>query len=316
MDDGAPTVPPFPRFGGPLEVGVAIPHIGPLADPRFVIDFCRAAERAGFRGLWTADHLAVPLTMTSAYTLPRQPVIVDSEALRSTMGLNLEMLTTLSVAAAVTSTIRLGTNVNVLPLRNPIVNARQIASIDLYRGGRVVLGIGVGWLAEEAKVVGAPWDRRGARADEHVEILRRLWEAPGPVGFDGVFRSFPPIDPNPRPARPIPVLVGGHSRRAIRRAARLGDGWIGAGLSLDRLQSVLADLRDACEVEHRDFDTLGIACGVKVTDGSNPDRLAATLRAYAAAGVHHAVVPVAAESAAATLGSLERWGAEVLPLLG
>ena len=193
-----------------MEIGVTIPHFGPLASPQLVPEFCRRAEAAGFDGLWAVEHLVVPREMSSTYTLARRPVVIEFESMRATMGLNLEMTTTLAVAAAVTSRVRLGSAVAVLPLHNPVMNARQLATIDLYSGGRLVYGAGVGWLKEEAEAMGMPWDRRGARAEEHIALMRSIWGATGEtVSFDGEFYSFPAMDPDPRPERPIPILVGG-----------------------------------------------------------------------------------------------------------
>src|SRR5262249_37032690 len=154
-----------------VEVGVAIPHMGPLAAPAFVVEFCRRAEAVGFDGLWTADHVVVPKAMASTYTLARRPVVIDSDALKAAMGLNLERFSRLGVAAGVKSRVRLGAGVMVLPSRSPLLNARQLASLDLYSGGRVTLGIGAGWLEEEATAMGMPWDRRGARTEEHIAVM-------------------------------------------------------------------------------------------------------------------------------------------------
>ncbi|MFN0089542.1 MAG: TIGR03619 family F420-dependent LLM class oxidoreductase [Acidimicrobiales bacterium] len=300
-----------------MELGAMIPHFGPFASPTFVPTFCRRAEEAGFDGLWAVEHLAVPRTMSSEYTLARRPIVVRTEAIRATMGLNLEMLTTLAVAAAVTTRVRLGTSVAVLPLRNPILNARQLASIDLYSGGRLVYGVGVGWLKEEADALGMPWDRRGARTDEHIEILRTLWGAEGDdASFEGAFHSFPAIDPDPRPGRKIPILVGGHSAAAFERAARVGDGWIAAAMSPDRVASSMAQLAAACERHGRDLAELWLVCAAGVELGAAGDDGAVVegLARYAELGIHHAVVRVGGASESELLDALGRWG-EVLPSL-
>lgn len=301
-----------------MEVGVNIPHVGRLASPTFVPTFCRRAEEAGFDGLWTVEHLAVPQQMASAYTLARRPVVVESDAVRATMGLNLEMMSTLAVAAAVTTRVRLGTSVAVLPLHNPVLNARQLATVDLYSGGRLVYGIGVGWLREEAEAMGMPWDRRGARSDEHIAVLRTLWTADGDlVSFDGTFSSFPAIDPNPRPGRSIPVLVGGHSDAAIERTARLGDGWIAAFMSPERLAETLPLLRSACERHQRALADLWLVCSanVRVDLDGEPGAIVDQLRPYGELGIHHLQLNAAGASEQAVLDALSRWGDEVLPRL-
>jgi probable F420-dependent oxidoreductase len=232
------------------------------------------------------------------------------------MGLNLEMTTTLAVAAAVTSRVRLGTSVAVLPLHNPILNARQIATVDLYSGGRVLYGVGVGWLQEEAAAMGMPWDRRGARSDEHIAVLRALWTAEGDaVSFEGAFSSFPAIDPDPRPTRPIPVLIGGHSQAAIERVARLGDGWIGSAMGPERLGTALETLRSACDRHGRDPADLLLVCSTSarlaIADGGAA--IVEALRPYEELGIHHVQVRVDGASEQSVLDALARWGDEVLP---
>jgi probable F420-dependent oxidoreductase len=301
-----------------VELGVFIPHVGPLASPSFVPSFCRRAEEVGFHGVWAVEHLAVPQEMASAYTLARRPVVVTSEAIRATMGLNLEMTTTLAVAAAVTSRVRLGSSVAVLPLHNPILNARQIATVDLYSGGRVLYGVGVGWLAEEAAAMGMPWNHRGARSDEHIAVLRALWEAEGEaVAFDGEFSSFPAIDPNPQPARRIPVLIGGHSEAAIERAARSGDGWIGSNMGPDRLGAALDALRSATTRHGRDPSELFLvtSAAVRLDAESGAGAVVDALRPFEELGIHHLQVRVDGRTEQAVLDGLARWGDEVLPHL-
>ena len=129
--------------------------------------------------------------------------------------------------------MKLGTSVAVLPIRNAVANARQLSTLDVYSGGRVLYGVGVGWLREEAEAMSMPWDRRGKRSEEHIALLRALWCADGDlVEFHGEFHDIPPMDPEPRPVqRPIPILIGGHSDVALERAGRIGDGWIAAQMS-------------------------------------------------------------------------------------
>src|SRR5262249_18389118 len=148
---------------------------------------------------------------------------------------NFELVTTLAFVAAITERIKLGSAVEVLPIRNAVLNARQLATVDRYSGGRLLCGVGAGWLPREAAATGRAWDRRAAPADEHIALLRAIWTAPGPhVEFHGEFWDLPPMDPEPRPVQqPIPILIGGHSDAALDRAARLGDGWIAAAMSSD-----------------------------------------------------------------------------------
>lgn len=305
-------------MGQIVEIGVVIPHTGPLAEPRFVVNFCRRAEEVGFDTLWAADHLAVPQQIASTYTLGRRPLLVSSDVVRSHLGINLEMMTTLAVAVAVTTRVRIGSCVAVLPLRNPILVARQLATLDLYSGGRLVCGVGVGWLKEEAEALSMPWDHRGARSEEQIHILRALWGAQGEtVSYDGVFYSFPPIASDPRPKGTIPILIGGHSDVAIDRATRIGDGWIAARMDVERLAVALARLRDGCERAQREWRQFWLICGaaVSIDDKNGYSAVTERLLRYEQLGVHQVFFRVQGHSADAVLDALDRWGEHVLSSL-
>lgn len=304
-----------------MEVGIKIPHTGQQASARFVPEFCAAAEAAGFDGLWTVDHVVAPMHTDSTYTLAPTPTKIADGAVAANMGLNLEMNTTLAIASAVTERVRLCTGVAVLPIHNAVLNARQLASIDQYSGGRVVYGVGVGWLREEAEAMGMPWDRRGARTDEHIALMRALWTADDDVvGFSGEFHQLPPMSPEPRPVqRPIPILIGGHSGPALDRAARIGDGWIAAGMSPSRLQTALEQLTSACDRHGRDPADLQIMCSTRraldtalgaITEQTA--RVVETLLAYAPL-VTHVSVGIGGVDRGAMLEMLDLYGREVLP---
>lgn len=267
-----------------MEIGLRIPHTGRRASPAFVREWCRAAEDAGFDSLWGVDHVVMPQRVESKYVLPRQPATLADDAVAELLSPNFELMTTLAYAAAVTDRIKLGTAVAVLPIRNAVLNARQLATVDRYSGGRVLYGVGVGWLKEEADAMNMPWERRGARADEHIALLRALWTAPGPhIEFHGEFWDIPPLDPEPRPVQqPIPILIGGHSDAAIDRAARLGDGWIAADVSPVRLAELLPSLRAAAERHGRDVSAIPIYCGT----GRRPRVSLDDVRRYEDLGVH------------------------------
>ena len=196
------------------------------------------------------------------------------------------------------------TAVAVLSIRNAVLNARQLATIDRYSGGRLVFGVGVGWLEEEARAMQMPWDRRGVRAEEHIALLRALWTAPDKhVEFHGEFWDIPAMDPEPRPVQqPIPIVIGGHSDAAIERAARLGDGWIAGIMSPDRLASFIPRLHAAAERNGRDPATLPIYCSAGRGDLGLDD-----CRRYEELGVHCLQVGVI------QLDDLERFAEQVLP---
>jgi probable F420-dependent oxidoreductase len=295
-----------------MEFGVMIPHTGRRASPEYVRRFCETADEAGFDGLWGVDHMVMPHHTDSKYTLGRQPAAIADDAVSDLLSPNHELMTTLTWVAGFTSRAKLGTAVAVLPIRNTVANARQLATLDVYSGGRVVYGIGAGWLREEAEAMNMPWDRRGRRTEEHVEVLRALWCAEGElVEFHGEFHDIPPMDPEPRPVqRPIPILVGGHSDVALERAARIGDGWIAAAMSPEPLAEHWAKVRDAAAQHDRDPDSLLLVGAMRpVREGSQEDAIAA----YAAVGVDHLVVDPYVPSRDAVFDELHRFAAEVAP---
>jgi probable F420-dependent oxidoreductase len=200
-----------------MRIGAKLPNSGPLsADiPAAAV----ALERAGFDSLWVADHVVMPERIGSRY-----PFAADGRATWPTDTPYVEALVALALAAAVTSTVRLGTAALVLPQRNPVQVAKQAASIDVASGGRLELGVGAGWLAEEFAALNAPFERRGARMDEWIAILRECWTGRTAARHSEFYDLPADILCLPVPNR-IPVLIGGHSPAALRRAAR-NDGWL------------------------------------------------------------------------------------------
>ena len=287
-----------------MEIGVRIPHTGSMASPEYIRQWCTFADQAGFGSLWGVDHLVMPQHVESKYTLPRTPAAIADDAVSELLSPNFELMTTLAFVASVTERITIGTAVAVLTIRNAVLNARQLATVDRLSGGRLVYGVGAGWLKEEADAMNMPWDRRGARTDEHIALLRTIWMASGKhVQFHGEFWDIPPMDPEPRPVQqPIPILVGGHSEAAIDRAARLGDGWIAAGMSVDRLAELLPVLHDAARRHGRDPASVLVYCGARPGKLNVDDVLR-----YAELGVH------TLNAGVGTLDELKRFADEVLP---
>jgi probable F420-dependent oxidoreductase len=287
-----------------MEIGVRIPHTGAQATPAFVREWCEVADEAGFASLWGVDHIVMPQHVESKYDLPRTPATIGDDAVSDLLSPNFELMTTLAFVAAITKRIKIGSAVAVITIRNALMTARQLATIDRYSGGRLLFGVGVGWMREEADAMSMPWDRRGARADECIAVLRAVWTAPGKhVEFHGEFWDIPPMDPEPRPVQvPIPILVGGHSSAAVDRAARLGDGWIAAGMSHQRLSEMLPIVRAAAERHGRAPSSIPVYC--------QGGRSASTLddfRRYEELGVHSLQVDIG------TLDELKRFADEVLP---
>ena len=180
----------------------------------------QAAEAAGFESVWTVEHIIYPEGYQSTYPYD------DSGKMPGTGDNPIpDPLIWLGFVAAHTTTLRLATGISLLPERSPITYAKEVATLDNMSGGRVELGIGIGWLKEEFEALGVPWPRRGPRTEEYMEVMRALW-ADDAVSFDGEFVSFDPISCNPKPANgSVPIHIGGHSRAAAERAGRVGDGF-------------------------------------------------------------------------------------------
>src|SRR4051794_36298258 len=201
-----------------MRIGAKLPNSGPLSAD--IPATAETLERAGFDSLWVADHIVMPETIESRY-----PFAADGRATWPTDTPYLDALIALALAAAVTTRVRLGTAALVLPQRNPVLVAKQAASIDVVSGGRLELGIGAGWLAEEFAALDVPFERRGARMDEWISLLRDCWTGTPPAR-SGEFYSLPADTLClPTPAHEIPLLVGGHSAVALRRARAAG-GWL------------------------------------------------------------------------------------------
>jgi len=283
-----------------MHIGLKLPTSGPLATPPFIAELAQTADRLGFHSLQVSDHVVIPAQISSPY-----PYNASGRMTTAPDAAYYEPIGLLGFLAGCTQRARLGTSVLVLPYRHPVLAAKQLASIDSMSGGRLFLGIGTGWMEEEFKILGSPpYRERGAITDEYVEVFRTIWREPLP-SFQGRFTSFPPLGAYPKPAQPagIPILVGGNTRPAIRRAVRLGNGWQPLRLSPSELEECLAYLRaQAGEAgrDLRDFE-ISMGLGLRMTGGVTERRsseanrdtslagraedLTRTLQAYAALGV-------------------------------
>lgn len=235
--------------------------IGIEQDQAFEI--CRTAEAAGFESLWGGEHVILPSSIESKY-----PYTEDGKIPAEPDTPIPDPLIWLAFAAAAAPTMRLGTCILIVPQRNPLVLAKELATLDRISGGRVELGLGVGWLKEEFDALGVPWERRGARNDEYIEVMRALWAGPH-AEFHGEFVDFEPATCSPRPVQDsIPILVGGDSDVAIRRAVRLADGYFPGEGDPERLGGLITRVRQGAEDADRDPDSIEINAmfGVQMAD--------------------------------------------------
>ncbi len=235
-----------------MEYGITLPGAGPLATPEALTAVATLAESLGFTSVWVTDHIAIPEKTDSHY-----PYREDRRPPWPANIPYLDAFTALTWVGAVTRTVRLGTSVLVLPMRPPLIVAKAVATLDALTGGRVVLGVGAGWLREEFDLLGQPFETRGRRMREAVRVLKACW-ADDPVKFEGHYFRLPPfgMDPKPRQGPRLPVLGGGESDAALRRVADVCDGWHPLNLGPEAVEEGLRKLRDLAVQAGRRFADL------------------------------------------------------------
>ncbi len=234
---------------------------GPCAEPDAAIRAARAAEAAGFESVWTGEHVVLP-----SPRVPPSPVPAEFPMLHPSV--------VLAFIAAATQTLRLGTGIVILPQRNPVVLAKELASLDVLSGGRLIFGLGVGYLKPEFDALGVSFRDKGARTDEYIDAIRALWTQPAP-SFKGRFVSFEGVDAQPRPVqRPHPpVVIGGMSKGALARAVARGNGWYGFALDVDATARCVEGLREAAKRIERPAELGPLEISVTPAVGLDRDTL-------------------------------------------
>jgi probable F420-dependent oxidoreductase len=309
-----------------VRIGVSLPNVGLDHGKEMVLPVAEAAERLGFDSVWAAHHVTLPYERASRY-----PYGHSGTEVAMSPGMQwLDPLVTLSMVAAVTDRVRLGTSVLVLPYRNPVNLAAEAAALDVLSDGRFVLGVGAGWMKEEFRALGIDPAERGPRTDEHIEVLRALWTE-DPASFNGRFTRFEGIvlATTPRTEGGPPVWVGGNTDVALRRALRSGDGWHGFEVYPEDMPGVREGLERAAEEVGRDPAalTLSVVRGLmppgREEESFIPDRrmlggsaeaIVEELGRYAEQGVEDVVIQVSL-LAPLVPDALEWTAAEVLPNL-
>jgi probable F420-dependent oxidoreductase len=289
-----------------MKFGCHLPIWGPGATREALLTLARRVEAMGFDSVWASDHIVIPLEIRSRY-----PYNQSGDFPLSPTANFLEPLTALALVAGATERLQLGTTVLVLPHRHPVLAAKTLATLDHLAPGRVMLGAGVGWMREEIEILGAPYDARGAWTDEAIRIMRACW-AHERVSFRGRFFSFPEVGFAPRPAAgSIPIWIGGHTPRALRRVAELGDGWHAAFATPAAMREGLAKLREACAKAGRDPAgiTLSVRMGFAAKRASS--EALAELQELREIGVGHVVVETRVADVDDSTRILERFAAEV-----
>lgn len=311
-----------------LAFGVSLQGRGVLADRDVLTTLARRAEALGYDSIFVTDRLLIPVHSATRY--PYSPT--------GTFPLGpdepwLEPLTALTYLATITSRVKVGTSVLVLPYRHPVHVAKAVATADYLSGGRVILGVGIGWWREEFQALGIPFEERAARTMEALALLKVLWTQPR-VRFQGRFYRLDEaggVLPHPVQRPHVPIWIGGHSDGALQRVAAIADGWHPLALrppvrlDPEELSTRLRRLRTLATAAGRDPEAITVALKAPVTlrDGAAstgpldgpPARVADDLRRYAAVGVRHFVLDFTVTNPSEMVETLDRFAQEVRPLV-
>jgi probable F420-dependent oxidoreductase len=311
-----------------MRFGVPLPTFRQAASREAIVRVAQRAEQLGYEGVWVSDHIVIPRTELDTFARGfGDPTHIGS--------MIYEPLTVLAFVAACTTRIRLGTTVIIVPYRNPLVTAKVLSTIDVLSGGRVTAGVGVGWMEAEFSALGVPYQGRGALSDEYIKAMKVLWSEDRPA-FHGQHVQFENIGFDPKPVQKphIPVWIGGNSRSAISRAARLGDGWHPTRPHVQDIKAGAELLREFCDQHGRDPNSVTIAARLPLkfledTPGGatkrrpllgSPQEIIDEIGQYRDVGVQYIVLDtfysapeLEGETIDSILYTMERFAAEVMP---
>lgn len=287
-----------------MKIGLIPANIG-APNGQLMVAMAQLAESLGFESIWTFEHAIIPIDYQSKYPYsPDGKMGVDPDANF------VDPLIALAAIAAQTQTIRLGTGVNILPQANPLYVAKQAASLDFVSNGRFELGVGIGWLREEFQAAGAPFERRGARFDDYIQAMRKIWSGEV-VEHKSEFLDWTGFKSKPVPVQdPFPIVIGGMKGKAFERTARFGNGWFAPTGSFDQLEPLLGELDAACKKFDRDRAEIAVTAMwfPKPEDLSDVER-------YAERGVTRLVVPLPAIAKGNPVESLKAFADNVIAKL-
>lgn len=292
-----------------MQLGLHLPTQGAVATREALATFARAAEERDVPSLWVSDHVVFPRHATGQYPGGRFPHAPDTPYL--------EPVGALTAAAMVTTKARLGASVFILGHRHPVVMAKLLSTIDVLSGGRLIVGVGVGWWKEELEILGVPFERRGRHADETLRAMKALWTEPNPR-FEGEFFRFRDLGFAPKPVQTPhpPIWVGGSSPGAFRRVVTLGDGWHATSIAPADLAQALDALRAAADAARRPWHSLVLSArmglGRELLAGG-PGRAIEILREYKRLGLTHIVLDGRRDSLGEMLEVLDLVVREIRP---
>lgn len=311
-----------------MKFGISVSGAG--GDVAHCLELGRSADALGYDSVWVFDHVVLPKQSRTPY-----PYAASGEFRLPWQAELPEPLMLMNALAVATRRVRIGSGVLVMPLRHPAVTAKMLAVADLLSEGRIVLGVGVGWLRDEFEALGLPalhFERRGAVTDDYIRAVKEMWTSTGPSYYRGEFVDFRQVGTFPRPAQKPhpPIVIGGKGRHALRRASLLGNGYHGMASTPDELAAEVSLLREIARLDRRDPDEIEIQLSQPIAlyeeakDGDRAplcgsiEQVAEDLRRYGRAGLQHLVgTPLWMEGEAAPIerarAGLARFAREILP---
>jgi len=290
-----------------MKYGIAIPNFGKFADRESILEISITSEELGFDSLWVSDHIVLPKEHNGFGNIFYEPLV------------------TLSYIASQTKTIKLGTSVIVLPYRNPVVFAKSISTLDVLSGGRVIIGIGAGWLKKEFQALGANYEERGKITDEYLELMNELYTSESPA-FNGNYFNISDISFNPKPLQKPhpPIWVGGSSKNALKRAVKYGNGWHAVGYTPQEIKDKKEELKDLF-AEYNKTDNnfiISVRKNLQITSREvseeketlrgNTEKISNGIDAYKNAGVNYLVFQILSSDLEGVIGTMRTFSKEVI----
>ncbi|MCK5391671.1 MAG: LLM class F420-dependent oxidoreductase [Deltaproteobacteria bacterium] len=291
-----------------MNFGITLPNFGKYADKDEILKIAASAEELGFKSLWVSDHVVIPDSHQGFGDVFYDPFI------------------TLTYVAAHTRNISLGTSVIILPYRNPIVLAKMISTLDVLSEGRVIIGVGAGWLQKEFEALGVPFSKRGEMANEYLSILKVLWTEDDPR-FTGKYLKFSDIKFLPKPFKTLrpPIWVGGGSNKAIERAVTYGDGWHPVGLTPEELKEKLKYVNKLLKKHNKDNFQISLRRNLEINKDKDindddtlrgpVEKIISGIKEYKELGVNHLILNFLSGSSEGILSTMRTFSKEIRPLI-